>query len=631
MFELQFGEWQSPITSDYIVEKTTPMDYIHVNENYVYWIERRSKEKGRCTLIRRGKSGVEKELTSGPYNVRNTVHEYGGLSYLLAADRIYFSNFSDQCLYRIDDKITKITDGTKRYADGSYGKQGRLYFVAEEHFKDKETENTIVMIDESTLKETVVCSGYDFYAAPRVSPDGKKIAYLCWNHPDMPFDAAELWVADVEKNGSLINKVKVAGSKSETTNEPKWTSDNSLVYLCDKTGFANLYIYEGKKSKCLYKVDAEFGYPHWVFGLSTYVISDDGTIFVSFGKEGEFFFGSIKEGVFTKIDTPYCYISDLAIQENNLYFIGNSFDKSPVLVCYNIKVAEFKEIKKQREKDIAKEYISVPQSIKYESEGAIAYAYYYPPKNPNFTGIKGQKPPLIIKSHGGPTAQSFPMLSYSVQYWTSRGFAFLDVNYGGSTGFGRKYQERLKDKWGIIDVEDCVNGAMYLVKQGLVDKNKLIIRGGSAGGYTTLAALTFTDIFSAGASYYGVSDLEALVKDTHKFESRYLDNLIGPYPEKIDLYKEKSPIHHIEKLTCPVILLQGKEDKVVPKEQAEMMFEALKNKKIKTSYILFDHEQHGFRDAKNIKRALEAEIYFYGKVFGFIPSDKLKEIRIENE
>ena len=627
----QFGSWDSPITTDFIIEKTSPINFVHADREYLYWIEARAKEKGRCTLIRRDKKGNEVELTPSPYNVRTKVHEYGGLSYLLVKNKIYFSNFSDQCLYRIGDKIEKITDGSKRYADGAYHEKGFLYFVVEEHFKGKEAHNTIVMIDENSLKEKVVCQGHDFYAAPRVSPDGKKIAFLCWNHPDMPFHAAELWVGDIEEDGSVTNQVKVAGSKTETANEPKWSKDNILVYLCDKNGFSNLYSYQDGKSKCLYKVDGEFGYPHWVFGMSTYVIDDNGKIYACFGKEGDFYFGVIEKGEFKKIDTPYCYFSDFAMQQEQIFFEGQSFEKSPALVSYNIKTKIFSEIKQVRENDIDKEFISKPKSLKYESDDGFAYGYYYSPKNPNFIPKEGEKPPLIVKSHGGPSAQALPALSYSIQYWTSRGFAFLDVNYGGSTGFGRKYLDKLNGRWGIVDVQDCVNGAKHLVSEGLADKDKLIIRGGSAGGYTTLAALTFTDVFSVGASYYGVSELEALAKDTHKFESRYLDLMIGPYPEKIGLYKERSPINYIEQLTCPVILFQGKEDEVVPPAQAEMMFEALKNKKIQTSYLLFEHEQHGFRDAKNIKKALESELYFYGKILGFVPNDKIEPIVIENE
>ncbi|MGK7937047.1 MAG: alpha/beta hydrolase family protein, partial [Xenococcaceae cyanobacterium] len=384
----------------------------------------------------------------------------------------------------------------------------------------------------------------------------------------------------------------------------------------------------------LYEMEAEFAYPHWVFGLATYAFLSPDQIICTYSQNGSWYLGSINTQTkeFTKIETSYTNISSVQATNNGqALFIAGSPTEPTAVIKLDLATQKKEILKESGKLNLDSSYLSVPEAISFPTEnGLTAYAWYYPPQNKDFSAPEGELPPLLVKSHGGPTATASVSLSLRIQYWTSRGFGYLDVNYGGSIGYGRQYRQRLEKNWGIVDVDDCVNAAKYLVQQGRVDGDRLVISGGSAGGYTTLAALTFRDTFKAGASYYGVSDLEILARDTHKFESRYLDGLIGVYPDEKDLYEARSPIHFTEQLSCPVIFFQGGEDKVVPPNQAEMMFTAIKDKGLPVAYVLFENEGHGFRQGENIKKALDSEFYFYSRVFDFKPADRIEEIEIIN-
>jgi dipeptidyl aminopeptidase/acylaminoacyl peptidase len=406
-----------------------------------------------------------------------------------------------------------------------------------------------------------------------------------------------------------------------------------LHFVSDRTGWWNLYKLEEGQQRNLYPIEAEFGLPQWVFGMLTYSFISADRILCAFNERGVFTLGILdsRMGELERLDTGFTDIFPVRLHEQYAVFRAGSPRAGSVIARMETTSGQIEVLRRSSNLEIEPGYLSVPQAIEFPTtNGQTAHGFFYPPKNRDFVAPEGELPPLLVKIHGGPTAATSTTLSLGVQYWTSRGFAVLDVNYGGSTGYGTEYRRRLNGQWGIVDVDDCANGARFLSERGLADSNRLAITGGSAGGYTTLAALTFRDVFRAGGSHYGVSDTAALARDTHKFESRYLDGLIGPYPERSDLYDERSPVKHTEQLSCPIIFFQGLEDKIVPPNQAEMMVDALRAKGLPVAYVAFEGEQHGFRRAENIKRALDGELYFYSKIFGFEVADRIEPVPIEN-
>ena len=617
------GSWKSPITSDKIVAESIRLGGVSVSGGEIYWLEGRPQEQGRSVLVRERPDGAREDLTPAPFNVRTRAHEYGGGAYLVAEGMVWFCNNADQRIYSLDpggEPKPLTAEGEQRFADMALDRaRGRLLAVREDHSGEGEAVNAVVGIDLKTGAQRVLADGADFYSDPRVSPDRKTISWLEWRHPNMPWDATELWTAGVSADGGLTGAQQVAGGSEESIFQPQWSPDGRLYFASDRSGWWNLYRQESDGSITrLVDREAEFAYPQWVFGWSTYAFEDAETIWCALHTNAGWRLGrlDVPSSQLEELDSPYTDLSSLAAEPGTLVFDGGSPTAPSAAVAMDTATREFRILRQSSAlDDELRGYVSMPEAIEFPTEGGLtAHAFYYPPLNPDFEAVAGDKPPLVVISHGGPTAQASPTLDLRKAYWTSRGFAMVDVNYGGSTGYGRAYRERLAGTWGVTDVDDCVNAARFLVEQGKADAEKLIIRGGSAGGYTTLAALAFRDVFSAGASYYGVGDLEALARDTHKFESRYLDKLIGPYPAAKALYEARSPIHHVEGFEAPVIFLQGAEDKVVPPEQADAMVEALRRRGLPVGYLLFDGEQHGFRQADNIKRALDAELYFYGAV-----------------
>jgi dipeptidyl aminopeptidase/acylaminoacyl peptidase len=467
-----------------------------------------------------------------------------------------------------------------------------------------------------------------------VSPDGASICWLSWNHPNMPWDGTELWTARIGDDGSASAAGMVAGGPTESIFQPEWSPDGRLFYVSDRDGWWKLYGEAGAVLDPSLTGGAEFGAPQWAFDSRTYAFLPDGRIACAFARSGRSYLAIAdpETGGLTPLDLPLTgFGGPRAGTDGSLYFNGSSPTTPSAIYRLSLASGGLAILRRSSDLAIDAEYISIPEPLEFPTEGGLtAHALYYAPKNPNFTAPAGEKPPLIVMSHGGPTSASGAGLSLGRQYWTSRGFALLDVNYGGSTGYGREYRERLNGKWGIVDVDDCCNGARYLAQRGLVDPERMAITGGSAGGYTTLSALAFRDVFKAGASHFGIGDLEALARDTHKFESRYLDGLVGPYPERRDIYVERSPIHHVDRLGCPAIFFQGLEDRIVTPNQAEAMVAALKLKGIPVAYLAFEGEQHGFRKAENIKRALDGELYFYSRIFGFEPADSIEPVHIDN-
>ena len=641
-----YGSWQSPITSESIVAEAVGLGGIALDGDDIYWLESRPSEGGRRVIVRRTPDGETADMTPRPFNVRTRVHEYGGGDFTLADGVLYFVNFEDQRLYRQElggepQPLTPEADpvGGLRYADFVVdATRQRLMCVHEDHTGGgPEPVNSLAAVPLEGGEPKGLVSGSDFYAAPRLSPDGAHLAWLSWNHPNMPWDGVELWVAALDVNGEVGSPDLVAGGLEEAIFQPEWGPDGRLYFVSDRTGWWNLYrrTIDGQVEPVTGPLDMEFGKPHWVFGSATYGFAAADRIICAANDRGTWRLYSLDttNGRLGGLDLPYTEMgrADLKVDAGKVVFGAGSPTEPLSILRLDLADNSLMQLRKASAAAVDTGYLSAPQAIEFPTEeGLTAHAFYYPPSNGDYAAPEGEKPPLLVKSHGGPTAAASRALDLTIQYWTSRGIAVLDVNYGGSVGYGREYRDRLKGRWGIVDVDDCVNGARHLVARGEVDGKRLAIDGGSAGGYSTLAALAFRDVFQAGASHYGVSDLEALAQDTHKFESRYLDQLIGPYPERRDLYVERSPINFTDNLSCPLILFQGLEDRIVPPSQAELMFEAVRAKGLPCAYIPFEGEQHGFRRAENIRRALDGELYFYSRVFGFDLADAVEPVEIEN-
>ena len=636
-----YGSWKSPITSDLIVGGSIGLSQPLMDGADLYWIEMRPTEGGRSVIVKRDALGTVTDVNPQPFNARTRVHEYGGGDYAVRDGAVYFANFSDQRLYAsiggaTPEPITPIAD--MRYADAVIDKaRGRLLCVREDHtVAGREPVNTLASLSlagDATTGE-VLASGNDFYSSPRLSPDGSKLAWLTWNHPNMPWDGTELWMGAFDENGLLASSELVAGGNDESIFQPEWSPDGVLYFVSDRTGWWNLYrVNQTGGVESIREMEAEFGMPQWGFGMSTYAFESAERIVGAYIENGFSRLALIdtRTKEVETIGSPYTDIRFVRAAAGQAVMRAGSPTEAAAIVKFDLQTRAFEVLRRSSSLQIDAAYLSAPRAVEFPTEGGLtAHGFYYPPTNRDYRAPEGELPPLLVESHGGPTSAATTAMSLGIQYWTSRGIAVLDVNYGGSTGFGRAYRERLKSKWGIVDVDDCANGARYLVGQGEADGDRLMITGGSAGGYTTLCALTFRDTFSAGASHYGVSDAEALARETHKFESRYLDGFMGPYPEEREIYVARSPINFTDRLSCPVIFFQGLEDKVVLPNQAEMMVAALREKGIPVAYLPFAGEQHGFRQAQNIKRALDGELYFYSRVFDFELAEPVEPVQIDN-
>ncbi len=634
-----FGSWKSPISASDVFGKFIGLEGIQTDGDTLYWCEFRPD--GRTVLVCLPPGESPMDVTPPAYNVRTRVHEYGGGDYLVYGGIVYLSNFDDQRLYRQvpgsePQPFTQLDN--MRYADAVMdASRNRLIVVREDHTTGtSQPVNTLVGIRTAgDSDEQVLVSGSDFYSSPCLNPQGTRLAWLSWNHPNMPWDGTELWVALIKPDGSLGERTLVAGGLNESIFQPQWSPGGTLYFISDRTGWWNLYRWEEKRAsvEAIYPLEAEFGRPQWGFGLSTYGFVSEEELICTYSQNGIHRLASIDTHTFAfhNLDLPYTFFSDIHTAHGQAFFIAASASEPTTLIRFDLASAKIQTLRRSREVSIDPAYFSVAQPVEFPTNhGLTAHAYFYPPTNRDFSGPRDTLPPLLVMSHGGPTGSTLPFFRYSIQFWTTRGFAVLDVDYSGSTGYGRDYRERLKGQWGIVDVADCVNGARYLVAQGLVDGNQLAITGGSAGGYVTLCAVTFYNLFKAGASYYGISDLEVFTHDTHKFESHYSDSLIGPYPERRDLYLARSPIHHIENLACPLILFQGLDDPIVPPNQSRMIYDALRERGLPVAYLTFPGEQHGFTKAENSRSALEAELYFYSRIFKFDLADEIEPVEIDN-
>ncbi len=634
-----YGTWQSPLTAARVTAGSLRFDHIVLDAGAVYWIEGRASEGGRSVIVRRTAQGRVEEVTQPGFNARSRVHEYGGAPYCVHRGTVFFSNFADQRVYRQAGAGAPVpmTQEGRFYADPCVDvRRERLLLVREDHSRGgPEPINTIVSLALDGSHEAVIASGADFYSDPIVSPDGRHVAWLQWRHPNMPWDATELWIAEVAADGSLGASTKVAGAPAESIFQPQWSPDGDLYFVSDRTDWWNLYRTDRARPSehhAVCAMPAEFGKPQWTFSAATYAFTGHRQLAASYTVDGRWTLSLIEvdRGSFEPLDLALEPVESVQGSADAVYFIGASPTDAPVIARVDLDDRQLEILRSSTSDPIDPGWISVPSAITFQSEDRDVHAFHYAPVNPDFVAPPADRPPLLVLSHGGPTDAAKDIFDGRIQFWTSRGFAVLDVNYGGSSGFGRAYRERLNGQWGVVDVADCVNAARHLAAAGKADPARLIIRGGSAGGYTTLAALTFHDTFRAGASYYGISDIEVLARDTHKFESRYLDSLIGPYPAARGVYAARSPIHFTDRLSCPLILFQGLEDKVVPPNQSEMMADAVRRKGLPVAYVAFAGEQHGFRKAETIVRSLEAELFFYGAVFGFQVADQIEPVTIDN-
>ena len=613
-----YGSWPSPLTASRVTAGALRLDHVQLDGEDVYWVEGRASEGGRYVIVRRTADGAIIDVTPTVFNVRTRVHEYGGAAYTVDRGTIYFANFADQRIYRQRPGAVPepITAEGGFYADFRVDRtRDRLISVREDHSKAGEAINTIVAIGGG---ETVLVSGADFYSDPIVSPDGASLAWLQWHHPNMPWDGTELCVARFETDGTLGPARTIAGGATESIFQPEWSPDGTLYFVSDRSGWWNLHRLLNGEVEVVHAMAAEFGKPQWTFSMVTYAFMSAERIAATYTQGGRWQLALIDTRSRTCTPVPLLVqpLESIHATADAIYFIGGSATEANAITRLALADRSTEVLRSASAERIEPAWISVPEAITFTAAGRDVHAFYYPPVNPAVTAPAGERPPLLVLTHGGPTGASSDVLDSKVQFWTSRGFAVLDINYSGSTGYGRAYRERLNGQWGIADVTDAVGGAEAMVAAGKADPARLAIRGGSAGGYTTLAALTFHQVFKAGASYYGISDLEVLQQDTHKFESRYNESLIGPYPAAREVYVARSPIHFTDRLSCPIILFQGLDDKVVPPNQSEMMAAALRKKGLKVKYVTFEGEQHGFRKAENIIRALEEELAFYRDVFG---------------
>ena len=635
------GSWQSPITVDLLTHGAVTLGAVDASDHGIYWTESRPHEQGRTALVFQPDGGTPADVVPAGFNVRTRVHEYGGGAYWRHGDTVWCSSFDDGRVYRFESPGAAPAPVTPeppapnahRYADGRVSPDGRLIVaVRERHDLDGEPVNELVAFpaDGSAAPQSIA-SSRDFYSSPRISPDGRQLAWTAWDHPLLPFEGTELFVADLAPDGTLSNERRVAGNETESVTQPVWGPEGVLHYINDPNGWWNLY---ADGAGAVYETDAELAPPQWIFGVSTYTFLPGGRIACVATRRAvdSLEIVDASSGRAEAVELPFTAYTGWSIAQHNgrLVTVAATETEGAAVVTIDPETGEHEVVRRELERAVDPRYVSRPEPIAFPGDGGESYGFFYPPANPEFTAPDDELPPLVVHVHGGPTAHDPPAFDLEVQFLTSRGIAFVDVNYGGSTGYGRAYRDRLRHRWGDVDVNDSAAAAMSLADAGRADPARLLITGGSAGGYTTLLAMGVSDVFAAGISEFGVADLVTFHEDTHKFESRYDEYLIGPWPEAKELYCERSPVTHADRISRPLLLLQGLDDKVVPPSQAEAIAAALERNGVPYAYIGFEGEGHGFRGADAIRRALEASLSFMGQLFAFEPADELEPIRIAN-
>lgn len=637
-----YGTWASPISAELAAANTGRPSFPTVAGASTFWVEMRPSERGRSVLVQASAGSTPVDVLPPHVSVRTLVHEYGGHCYAVDGPTIYYVDFDDQRIYRYQEgsepvSITPAPPAPRawRYGDLVVVPGGsHLVCVRERHAEDGGVTNDLVAITtDGTGEPLAVAGGHDFYLSPTLDAAGERLAFVAWDLPRMPWDGTFLYAGSLSRELELSGVRLVAGREDESVVEPRWSPDGRLHYVSDRSGWWNLYVDAPDLAEALAPGEAEFALPAWQLGQHSYDFVPDGSIVARWRRDGTDHLGVVAGGVAREIETPFTAIHAVEAAGDRAVLVAGSGLLDYAVVSVDLASGEVMTLSTQGPPLVDPGYISIAQPVDPPlAAGGATHALYYAPRNADFEAPDGELPPLIVLSHGGPTSAFFSVLDWMVQYFTTRGFAVVQVNYGGSIGYGRAYRERLAGQWGVVDLDDCVATALWLAANGLADRRRLLVRGGSAGGYTTLCALTFRgDVFAAGASLYGVADLAALARDTHKFEAGYMDSLIGPWPQAQATYEERSPIFHTDLLRTPTILFQGLEDKVVPPAQAEAMAEALRAKGVPFAYIAFEGEQHGIRQAANVARMFEAELAFYGAVLGFEPAGDLGPLSIEND
>jgi dipeptidyl aminopeptidase/acylaminoacyl peptidase len=639
------GSWTSPISVDLLAGAAVSLGYVDLAEDGLYWIEGRPQERGRSVLVFCPDGGEPVDVVPPDFNARTRVHEYGGGAYWRHGQTVFCSSFDDSRIYRFDRPGSEPRAVTPeppqahalRYADGVVTPDGStVVCVRERHHRSEVLNELVAFPVDGSAEPRVIGAGRDFYAAPRLDPDGRQIAWIAWDHPHMPFDASDVCVADFAPDGSVTRERRVAGGENESVLDPAWSPDGSLHFVSDRSGWWNLYAERGGQVEALCPTEAEFAQAFWVFGLSQYAFLPDGRIacVVTHDAQERLEILDPRTRTLTPLDLPYTTYSRSSpgAREGLLAFCAAGPTSPTAIVTLDLADLKLSTVRQSVHLDVDTRYFSLAESIDFPgADGETAHAFFYPPANPDYEAPTGELPPLVVSIHGGPTDHVTNALHLEIQFFTSRGLGVVDVNYGGSTGYGRKYRRRLDGRWGQVDLGDAVGAVHYLADAGCIDRMRVAITGGSAGGYTTLLALALTREFAAGMSAFGIADLELLARATeHKFEAHYEHSLVGPYPERADLYRERSPITHADQISAPLLILQGLEDKVVPPAQADAIIEALRRRGIPYAYLAFEGEGHGFRRADSRRRMYEGELSFLGQVFGFEPADDLEPVQIEN-
>jgi dipeptidyl aminopeptidase/acylaminoacyl peptidase len=633
-----YGCWASPITADVVAAGALKLSDITLDGGTVYWIETRPEQAGRNAIVAAAADGGVRDAIPPEFNARTRVHEYGGGSFCASGGMVCFAHYPDQRLYLVrgsGEPLPLNAGANCRYADGVFDLvHARTIWVEEDHSGGGEPSNSLVGIGlAGDAPPQVLVGGRDFFSSPRLSPDGKSLAWLCWDHPNMPWDGTELWIARVSGDGTLKETSKVAGSTHESICQPEWSPDGDLYFVSDRTGWWNIYRFKDGHTEAALRSEAEFARPAWVFGLSSFGFPSPDRIVASFCRSGLWHLCQIDVPArqLETVDCPFTEISYLRVCSDFAALRGGAPSEPACVARLDIAAGTWSVLKRSTSQSIDGRYLSLPERIEFPtSSGRTAHACFYRPVNHDFAAAPGERPPLIVKVHGGPTSATDTTFRLDIQFWTTRGFAVADVNYGGSTGFGKEYRQRLDKQWGVVDVDDCVNAALYLADRGEVDGKRMAISGSSAGGFTTLSALAFRDVFAAGASYYGIADLVSLASTTHKFESHYSDRLIGELPDALEVYKSRSPLNFADWIKAPVIFFQGLDDRVVTPDQTESMARALAERSVPVACLLFQGEGHGFRKADTIRKALEAELYFYRRIFDLPSSEPLATVHIAN-
>jgi len=643
---LPSGSWPSAISADLVAGKSPrysePCIHQYESKERIFWLETQAHEKGRVAIMCH-EEGNTRCVLPAPLNCRSKVHEYGGGCYCIDGNQLFFVLADDQRIYKADISQEQFIpealtpeEGGLRFSDLIFDSQHkRIIAVCEDHANEGEPKNTLVSIPiDASLQVDVLAQGEDFYAYPRLDPTGTLLCWISWNHPNMPWGTTKLWLAEINHLGLLENKKHLVPQETASIFQPNWSPDGDLYYVSDINNWWNIYqlpkqeLLSNKPTpKAITNLNAEFATPLWVFRMQTYDFLDSETLLTSFTQNGRWQLGKVflPTKKLEKLDTKFDDISSINANKGSSVFIGANANTASGIIKNIHKTQQLSN----SQISINKENLSAPIAVEFPtSEGETAHGFYYPPTHESFDSE--ESPPMIFICHGGPTGATSTALNLKIQYWTNRGFAVMDVNYRGSTGYGRDYRNRLNKRWGELDVDDMSAAADYAVAQGWTSKDKKIIKGSSAGGYTVLASLCFTNTFNAGVSLYGIGDLCALAEDTHKFEARYLDSLVGDYPEEQDIYIQRSPIHHVDKLSCPILVFQGLEDKVVPPSQAEAIVAAAESKGLPIAYVSFEDEGHGFRNPANIKTMLDAEHSFYCQIFDLQHPENLPKLAIKN-